>query len=450
MTMDFQVDIFLQSCKDQQSMALHDKDLPSHQDGPVASTKASLDRIKQQLTSSSRFLLQGSLLKRSETLRKWNSRWFTLDPTTGRMEYRLERGDLTPKGTINFDIGSTILVSPINLQGLPKYDGCCIYIQNLAKKEYFLCAETHGAARAWVSTLQAAQLVLKAHKEAVSSLGGTGSAKLGTVAAVVAAANATAKEAAKEIATAMQASTLASKKPDTQHETDMPMDAMSIMKETLRVKDEELHQVAKEMRARDATIKELAERLSETAEAAEAAASAAQIMDKERKAVRTEIAKLRGELAEKLRKSSLELEASKEKLLEAERLRDEALREASKWRAELAKARDQAVIMEAALHRAEEAARLASSDNKSYPKNPQKAHAAIDSAVDSTPKELASEGHLTNGTPQQSVMQHLAEIDLLGLDAEDGDGSIPSDKGIIGEPKVEKEFIVPDTDMGQP
>ena len=62
--------------------------------------------------------------------------------------------------------------------------------------------------------------------------------------------------------------------------------------------------MAKEMRARDATVKELAERLSETAEAAEAAASAAQIMDKERRLARTEIARFRREVDEKLRDSS--------------------------------------------------------------------------------------------------------------------------------------------------
>ncbi|MCO5593484.1 hypothetical protein L7F22_047498 [Adiantum nelumboides] len=389
-----------------------------------------LGQIPREFTEIQLFLSMLSLDLVDMILRKWNSRWFTLDPTTGRMEYRLERGDLTPKGTINFDIGSTIIVSPINLQGLPKYDGCCIYIQNLAKKEYFLCAETRGAARAWVSTLQAAQLVLKAHKEAVSSLGGTGSAKLGTVAVVVAAANATAKEAAKEIATVMQTSALAAKRPDTIYENDMPMDAMSIMKETLRVKDEELHQVAKEMRARDATIKELAERLSETTEAAEAAASAAQIMDKERKAVRTEIAKLRGELGEKLRESSHELEALKEKLLEEERLRDEALREASKWRAELAKARDQAVIMEAALHRAEEAARLASADNKSHSKSSQIEQAGTNPAVESPHNNLlSSEYQLNNNVsdgaralhpPPINSEHNIEEVNLLGLDVEGG------------------------------
>ena len=65
---------------------------------------------------------------------------------------------------------------------------------------------------------------MRAHKEAVNSLGGSGSAKLGTVAAVVAAANATAKEAAKEIAIAFQT------KPDVSQGRDLPMDDLSIMK----------------------------------------------------------------------------------------------------------------------------------------------------------------------------------------------------------------------------
>lgn len=56
------------------------------------------------------------------------------------------------------------------------------------------------------SSTSASQLVLKAHKEAVSSLSGSGSAKLGTVASVVAAANATAVEASKEIEAAMKIS----------------------------------------------------------------------------------------------------------------------------------------------------------------------------------------------------------------------------------------------------
>lgn len=49
-------------------------------------------------------------------------------------------------------------------------------------------------------------MVLRAHKEAVNSLGGSGSTKLGTVATVVAAANSTAVESAKEIEAAMRIS----------------------------------------------------------------------------------------------------------------------------------------------------------------------------------------------------------------------------------------------------
>lgn len=76
---------------------------------------------------------------------------------------------------------------------------------------------------------RAAQLVLKAHKDAVSSLGGNGSSALGTVAAVVAAANATAKEAAKELAAALQSSTVEASNNGSEA-TDGVMDSLSIMK----------------------------------------------------------------------------------------------------------------------------------------------------------------------------------------------------------------------------
>ncbi|KAL0710495.1 hypothetical protein Bca4012_017473 [Brassica carinata] len=151
-----------------------------------------LDKIKRQLAySSGRNLLQGPLFKRSETLRKWNERWVILDPTTGKMEYKTRRNEPAIKGTILFDENSTITISPVNFH-TPQ------------KKDYFLCAETPGAARAWVTTLHATQLVLKAHKEAVDSLSGSGSSTLGTVATVVAAANSTALECSKEIQAAMQ------------------------------------------------------------------------------------------------------------------------------------------------------------------------------------------------------------------------------------------------------
>ncbi|KDO36182.1 hypothetical protein CISIN_1g043050mg, partial [Citrus sinensis] len=140
------------------------------------------------------------------------------------------RNEPTVKGTITFDENSTIAISPVNFNGLPKYDGCCFYIGTPQKKDYFLCAETPGAARAWVSTLHAAQLVLKAHKEAVNSLSGNGSAKLGTVATVVAAANSTAQECSKEIEAAMQISLRNALGTMTNRITDGPMDDLSIMK----------------------------------------------------------------------------------------------------------------------------------------------------------------------------------------------------------------------------
>ncbi|THU65295.1 hypothetical protein C4D60_Mb05t02130 [Musa balbisiana] len=246
----------------------------------VESTESSLERIKRQLTSGSgRYLLQGPLLKRSETvwllgslvvleihvsvpfsalfcskleiydtlmlflyssveiilsstaqLRKWNERWVILDPTTGKMEYKTRRNEAVMKGTIIFDLNSTITISPVNFHGLQKYDGCCFYIGTPQKKEYFLCAETPGAARAWVSTLHATQLVLRAHREAVNNLTGNGPTKLGTVATVVAAANSTAMEASKEIEAAMKISMraalgLAANKPNEGH-----LDDLTIMK----------------------------------------------------------------------------------------------------------------------------------------------------------------------------------------------------------------------------
>lgn len=66
--------------------------------------------------------------------------------------------------------------------------------------------------------------------------------------------------------------------------------------ETLRVKDEELNQLQRDLRARDLTIKELAERLSETADAAESAAKAVHFVDKERQVALTEVEHLKKEL----------------------------------------------------------------------------------------------------------------------------------------------------------
>ncbi|GKV15447.1 hypothetical protein SLEP1_g26238 [Rubroshorea leprosula] len=335
-------------------------------------TENSLERIKRQLASGSgRQLLQGPLLKRSETLRKWNERWVILDPTTGKMEYKTRRNEPAVKGTIIFDENSTITISPVNFHGLPKYDGCCFYIGTPQKKDYFLCAETPGAARAWVSTLHATQLVLKAHKEAVNSLSGNGSAKLGTVAAVVAAANSTAQECSKEIEAAMQVSLrnalgLMTNRPTA---NDGPMDDLTIMKETLRVKDEELQNLARDLRARDSTIREIADKLSETAEAAEAAAAAAHTMDEQRRIACGEIERMRKDAGKQHETFMLKLRESEQKVMalsqEKDQLikqRDSAIQEAHMWRNELAKARERVVILEAAVVRADEKVRVAEAD----------------------------------------------------------------------------------------
>lgn len=69
-----------------------------------------------------------------------------------------------------------------------------------------------------------------------------------------------------------------------------------------------MQNLAREVRARDSTIKELADKLSETAEAAEAAASAAQTMNEQRKIACAEVERLKGD-------SEKQLESSKSKVL---------------------------------------------------------------------------------------------------------------------------------------
>ncbi|TYH10899.1 hypothetical protein ES288_A07G214500v1 [Gossypium darwinii] len=387
----------------------------STEQGVRDATENSLEKIKRQLASGSgRNLLQGPLLKRSETLRKWNERWVILDPTTGKMEYKTRRNEPSIKGIITFDENSVISMSPVNFHGLPKYDGCCFYIGTPQKKDYFLCAETPGAARAWVSTLHATQLVLKAHKEAVNSLSGNGSAKLGTVATVVAAANSTAKECSKEIEAAMQVSLrnvlgLVANRP-----TDGPMDDFTVMKETLRVKDEELQNLARDLRARDSTIREIADKLSETAEAAESAASAAHAMDEHRRIACEEIERLTKDSEKQREAFVLKLRESEERLgfLSKERdqlikQRDSAMQEAHTWRNELAKARERVVILEAAVLRAEEKVRVAETDAEARIKEAeQKEAAAVKEKQDLLAYVNALQAHLQR---QQSDTKQIFE-----------------------------------------
>ncbi|XP_052162315.1 uncharacterized protein LOC127779550 isoform X1 [Oryza glaberrima] len=336
----------------------------------VGEMESSLERVRRQLSStSSRHLLQGPLLKRSDTLRKWNERWVILDPATGKMEYKIRRSDAAVRGIIVFDSTSTVTLSPMNFHGLPKYDGCCFYIGTPQKKEYFLCAETPSAARAWVSTLHASQLVLQAHKEAVNLLGGNGPTKLGKVATVVAVANATAIEASKEVEAAMKVSLRAALGSTTNKLSKGQLDDLTIMMETLRVKDDELHQLLQDIRARDATIREITDKLQETAEAAETAASAAHSIDEQRRFLSSELERLKQDQEKQIEFSLLRLRESEEKakLLSEEREhllkeRDSALQEAQMWRSELGKARGNAVILEAAVVRAEEKARVSAAD----------------------------------------------------------------------------------------
>ncbi|EMS45188.1 hypothetical protein TRIUR3_11652 [Triticum urartu] len=335
----------------------------------VRDTESSLEKVKRQVsTGSGRYLLQGPLLKRSETLRKWNERWIILDPTSGKMEYKLRRNETAVKGTILFDASSTITLSPVNFHLW--YSFTLADIGTPQKKDYFLCAETPGAAKAWVSTLHATQLVLQAHKEAVNSLAGNGSpSTLGTVATAVANANATALEAMKEIDAALKVSMRAALGLGTNNSNVGQLDDLTIMKETLRVKDEELQHLAKDIRARDATIQEIAEKLTETAEAAEAAASAAHTIDEQRRLLCSEIERLKKAMETQMKQSILKLRQSEEKVIslskENDQLlkeRDAAFQEAYMWRTELGKAREQAVIQEAAIARAEEKVRVSEAD----------------------------------------------------------------------------------------
>eukprot|EP00850_Spirogloea_muscicola_P023745 SM000385S14623 [mRNA] locus=s385:19125:23382:- [translate_table: standard] len=281
---------------------------------------ASLEKIRRQLTppAGGGEPLQGFLLKRSETLRRWNQRWFTLDPATAKMDYRAQRGDPFPRGLIHFDADSTITVSPINF-----HCGACAVaaaasntrdIGSARKKEYFLCAGSPEAAKAWVATIRAAALVLKAHGEALDSLSSSGRSRSGAVAAAVREASVMAREGAVAVAAAaacpaLPAATPAAAQAASQEEqeaapdSDAGPDGLIVLQETFRVKDEELQQLAAELRSRDTALRTLTARLAEAAEATQQATGAARHAQAEAMRWRKEAeqgAKYR-ELADKLR-----------------------------------------------------------------------------------------------------------------------------------------------------
>ncbi|CAN6196823.1 unnamed protein product [Urochloa humidicola] len=147
------------------------------------------------------------------------------------------------------------------------------------------------------------------------------------------------------------------------------LDDLTIMMETLRVKDDELHQLLQDIRARDSTINEIAGKLQETAEAAETAASAAHSIDEERRLLSSELERLKQDHEKQVEVSLLRFKESEEKakqlVEERDHLlteRDSALQEAQMWRSELGKARGNAVILEAAVVRAEEKSRVSAAD----------------------------------------------------------------------------------------
>jgi hypothetical protein len=73
------------------------------------------------------------------------------------------------------------------------------------------------------------------------------------------------------------------------------------------VKDEEIQNLSKDVRARDLTIRQIAEKLTETASAAKAAASAAFSIDEERKKLCAEIELLKKDTSSKLQSSLLKV-----------------------------------------------------------------------------------------------------------------------------------------------
>ncbi|GBG88808.1 hypothetical protein CBR_g48423 [Chara braunii] len=405
--------------------------------------------------------MEGYLLKRSETLRRWNQRWFTLDPPTGHMEYRYQRGDPHPRGQILLVPESQICISPINFHGDTEYDGCCFYLRTIGKKELYLAAKTPGAAQAWVATLRASVVVLKAHRDAVNAIGDTSRPWMqgsDAVAAAAAAASATANAAKKEIEAASQtaarqilarrdlAPALAprgmmanrvhpvdprSRQPVGKEKKAGPgpvvriangarMSAPStdeVFVETLRVKDEELHQLAGDLRSKEWIIREMVKRLTDTADAAEAAAAAAEKMDMERKAAEARVQELEKEMEEKLRVTEAMLKSSQEReqatIAEhnsAISERDRAMEEAAQWRTEAARLVEKTNYLEQRLVAAESARRIGTASEEENvklavhshgPTSSQQEHGVGDGMVYCRPQ---SEGDITEDAEEKSAV----------------------------------------------
>lgn len=68
--------------------------------------------------------------------------------------------------------------------------------------------------------------------------------------------------------------------------------------ETIRVKEEEIHQLALDLKSRDRTIKELSDRLIESTDTAESSAATVRGADKECKQALSEVDDLRKQLVQ--------------------------------------------------------------------------------------------------------------------------------------------------------
>eukprot|EP00898_Chlorokybus_atmophyticus_P004432 jgi/Chlat1/4990/Chrsp32S04968 len=117
--------------------------------------------------------MAGYLLKRSDTLRRWNRRWCNLDLSKGHIEYRVNKIDPTPRGHVLLDGLTGATISPVNFHGAPEYDNCCIYVSiGGGKKEHFLAADTPATAQAWVAAIKQVVQALRTHEASMRALSG--------------------------------------------------------------------------------------------------------------------------------------------------------------------------------------------------------------------------------------------------------------------------------------
>nr|XP_024366018.1 uncharacterized protein LOC112277660 isoform X2 [Physcomitrium patens] len=305
-------------------------------------------------------VLQGPLLKRSETVRQWEWQWIDLHVLTGKLEYWTHGREAPSTGVVKLDAYSTVMISPVNVIKETQYDACCFYITTSQRREHFFCAQTPKAAEAWVATLRAAVSVRRAHNEASDLSSNNAHYKLGNVATVVAAANIISQDAAQVLQKSM---TIAAVSPSASCIKPIPasastpsacinkcisspdVDSSYLMREELKVKDKEIRHLARDLKSRNKVIKELGDRLIETAEAAESTASSVHVVHKRYQESLSEVDRLRRQLAQAV-KQIRDADARRAAALIVE---EAALQEAHRCRLELGKFQERGVLLQAAM-----------------------------------------------------------------------------------------------------